>query len=142
MIINGENDQKLFIFEPKWYIFGKKWWKFMQKSMFKIAHIWMKWLKSNWFYQCKKWSKTWKNYHFHPFLCNFTICMWTTNKLLSIFYMRKIGKNYVKKHVKNGKSRNFEKVLKSSIRLQITFWIAEKIAIEYLTWNPKNHENS
>ena len=56
---------------------------------------------------------------------------------MSIFYMRKTGKNYVKKHVKNGESHNFQKVLKSSIRLQMTFWIAEKIAIEYLTWNPK-----
>ena len=33
----------------------------------------------------------------------------------------KTEKNDVKKHVKNGKSRNFQKGLKSSIRLQITF---------------------
>ena len=30
-------------------------------------------------------------------------------------------KNTLKKHVRNGKSGNFQKVLKSSIRLQITF---------------------
>ena len=71
MIINGENDQKLFIFEPKWYIFGKKWWKFMQKSMFKIAHIWMKWLKSNWFYQCKKWSNNLKKLSFSSIFMQF-----------------------------------------------------------------------
>ena len=30
-------------------------------------------------------------------------------------------KKCIKKHVKNGKSRNFQKVLKSSILLQLTF---------------------
>ena len=82
-----------------------------------------------------------KNYYFHVFLCNFTICMWTKTQMMSIFYMRKIGKNEVKKHVKNWKSSNFQKSLKSSIRLQITFWIAEKIAIECFNPNPKYEEN-
>ena len=36
----------------------------------------------------------------------------------------------------------FENSLDSSKSVQIEFWIAEKIAIEHLTWNPKNHENS
>ena len=35
--------------------------------------------------------------------------------------MPKTEKNDVKKRVKTGKSGNFQKVLKSSIRLQITF---------------------
>ena len=86
------------------------------------------------------WKKL-KNEHFHEFSCNFTMCMWTKKLFMSIFYMRKIGKNYVKKHVKNGKSGNFQNVLKSSIRLQITFWIAEKIAIECFNPNPKYEEN-
>ena len=87
------------------------------------------------------WKKL-KKYHFHVILYIFTICMWTKDKTTLIFYMGKIGKFYVKKHVKNRKSNNFQKVLKSSIWLQIKFWIAEKIAIECLNPNPKNHENS
>ena len=42
-------------------------------------------------------------------------------KFCRYFTCGQLEKNYVKKHVKNGKSRNFQKVLKSSIRLQITF---------------------
>ena len=85
--------------------------------------------------------KKWKKYSFHEFLCNFTICMSTKNQIMSIFYMLKTGKNHVKKHVKSRKSRNFQKVVKSSIRLQITFWIAEKVAIDYFNPNPKYEEN-
>ena len=85
--------------------------------------------------------KKWKIDHFHAFLCNFTICVWTKNQIMSIFYMHKIGKDHVKKHVKSRKSRNFQKLLKSSIRLQITFWIAEKIAIDCFDPNPKYEEN-
>ena len=85
--------------------------------------------------------KKWKNDHFHAFLCNFTICVWTKNQIMSIFYMHKTGKNHVKKHVKSRKSRNFQKLLKSSIRLQITFWMAEKIAIDCFDPNPKYEEN-
>jgi len=33
------------------------------------------------------------------------------------------------KHVKNRKPRNYEKILKSSIRLQMRFWIAETMSI-------------
>eukprot|EP00493_Phyllostaurus_siculus_P021897 UN22227 len=40
---------------------------------------------------------------------------------MSIFYMQKLVKNHVKKHAKSGKSGNFQKALKSSIQLQITF---------------------
>ena len=54
----------------------------------------------------------------------------------------KTTKNHVKKHVKNGKSHNFQKALKSSKKLQIMFWIAEKIAIECFNPNPKYEENS
>ena len=93
----------------------------MQKSMFKIAHILMKCLKRVCFSNAENDSKKLKNYHFHVFLCIFTICMWAKDKIMLIFYMRKTGENYVKKHVKNGKSGKFQKVLKSSIRLQITF---------------------
>ena len=82
-----------------------------------------------------------KNYHFHVILCNFTICMWTKIQMMSIFYMRKTGKNKLKNMSKCEKSGNFQKVLKSSIRLQITFWIAEKIAIECFDSNPKHEEN-
>ena len=42
-------------------------------------------------------------------------------KLCRYFTWKKTGKITLKKHVKSGKSRNFQKVLKSSIRLQITF---------------------
>ena len=49
----------------------------------------------------------------------------------------KNGKKSLKKHVKNGKSSNFQKALKSSNQLQITFWIAEKIAIDCFNPNPK-----
>ena len=35
--------------------------------------------------------------------------------------LKKLKIKNVKKHIKNGKSDNFQKVLKSSIRLQITF---------------------
>ena len=48
----------------------------------------------------------------------------------------------VKKLVKNGKSLNFQNRLKSSNQLQITFWVAEKIAIECLNPNPKIEKNS
>ena len=85
--------------------------------------------------------KRWKSHRFHECLCNFTICMSTKNQIMSIFYMLKTGKNHVKKHVKSRKSRNFQKVVKSSIRLQITFWIAEKVAIDCFNPNPKYEEN-
>ena len=81
--------------------------------------------------------KKFKKYHFHVFLYIFTMCMWTKDKTMLIFYMGKIGKYYVKKYVKNRKSSNFQKVLKSSIWLQIKFWIEEKIAIKCLNPNPK-----
>ena len=68
--------------------------------------------------------------------------MWTKDKTMLIFYMRKIGKYYVKKLVKNRNSGNFQKVLKSSIRLQFMFLIAEKIAIECLNPNSKIEKNS
>ena len=93
------------------------------------------------FNNAKNDSKKWKNYHFHEFLCTFTICMWSKNQIMSIFYMPKTEKDDVKKHVKTGKSGNFQKVLKSSIRLQITFWIAEKVAIDCFNPNPKYGEN-
>ena len=86
--------------------------------------------------------KKWKKHHFHIFLLFFTICIWTKNQIMLIFYMLKTWKKCIKKHVKNGKSRNFQKVLKSSILLQITFWIAEKIAIDCFNPNPKYEENS
>ena len=54
----------------------------------------------------------------------------------------KNGKKSLKKHVKNGKSSNFQKALKSSNQLQITFWIAEKIAIDCFNPNPKYEKNS
>lgn len=50
IILKCENDNwRISIFEPKWYFFAIKWWKFMQKSMYKIAYIYMIWLKINWF---------------------------------------------------------------------------------------------
>ena len=42
-------------------------------------------------------------------------------KLCRYFTCQKLKKNDVKKHVKTGKSGNFQKVPKSSIRLEITF---------------------
>ena len=54
----------------------------------------------------------------------------------------KNGKKSLEKHVKNGKSSNFQKALKSSNQLQITFWIAEKIAIDCFDPNPKYEKNS
>ena len=56
--------------------------------------------------------------------------------------MHKIEKNVLKKSSKNAEMNIFENSLDSSKNVQIEFWIAEKIAIEYLTWNPKKHENS
>ena len=94
------------------------------------------------FTNAKNDSKKWKKHHFHIFLLFFTICIWTKNQIMLIFYMLKTLKKCIKKHVKNGKSRNFQKVLKSSIRLQITFWIAEKIAIDCFNPNPKYEKNS
>ena len=87
-------------------------------------------------------KKVKKKHHFHIFLSFFTICIWTKNQITLIFYMRKTWKKCIKKHVKNEKSCNFQKVLKSSILLQITFWIAEKIAIDCFNPNPKYEENS
>ena len=46
----------------------------------------------------------------------------------------------MKKLVKNWKSRNFQKRLKSSTQLQMTFWIAEKVAIDCLNSDPKNEK--
>ena len=63
-------------------------------------------------------------------------------KLRLYFTCGKYKKKCIKKHVKNEKSRNFQKVLKSSILLQITFWIAENISIDYFKPNPKHEENS
>ena len=74
-------------------------------------------------------------YPISPYACE------RKNQIMSIFYMPKTGKNDVEKHVKSGKSGNFQKVLKSSIRLQITFWIAEKVAIDCFNPNPKYEEN-
>jgi len=51
--------------------------------------------------------------------------------------MHKIVKNVLKKSSKNAKTNIFENSLDSSKSVQIEFWIAEKIAIEHLTWNPK-----
>ena len=56
--------------------------------------------------------------------------------------MQKTAKKSLKKHVKNGKSSNFQKALKSSNQLQITFRIAEKIAIDCFDPNPKYEKNS
>ena len=92
---------------------------------------------NNW----KKLVKTLKKVHFHPFSYNFPICMWMKNEIMSIFYMQKTAKKSLEKHVKNGKSSNFQKALNSSNQLQITFWIAEKIAIECFNPNPKYEEN-
>ena len=93
---------------------------------------------NNW----KKVVKTLKKVHFHPFSYNLLICMWLKNEIMSIFYMQKTKKKSLKKHVKNGKSSNFQKALKSSNQLQITFWIAEKIAIDCFDPNPKYEKNS
>ena len=82
------------------------------------------------------WKKS-KKRHFHTFSCNFPICMLMKSEIISIFYMQITTKNHVKKHVKNGKSHNFQNAPKSSKMLQIMFWIAEKIAIECLNPNPK-----
>ena len=62
-------------------------------------------------------------------------------KYVDILHAKTV-KNHVKKHAKNGKSGNFQKALKSSIQLQIMFWIAEKIAIERFDPNPKYEQNS
>ena len=56
--------------------------------------------------------------------------------------MHKIAKNILKKSSKNAEMNIFENSLDLSKNFQIEFWIAEKIAIEYLTWNPKKYENS
>ena len=56
--------------------------------------------------------------------------------------MHKIEENVLKKSLKNAEMNVFENSLDSSKNVQIEFWIAEKIAIEYLTWNLKKHENS
>ena len=56
--------------------------------------------------------------------------------------MHKIEKNILKKSSKNAEMNIFEDSLDSSKNAQIEFWKADKIAIEYLTWNSKKHENS
>ena len=53
--------------------------------------------------------------------------------------MRKI--NY-KKSSKHAKMSHFENFLFSSKRVQIEFWVAEKIAIEQMNPNPKNEQNA
>ena len=111
------------------------------KNQYEKSLILVKCSKSTFFYQCRIWLKKVEKLLFSCIFMNFHPCIWTKDKIMLIFYMRKTGKNYVKKHVKNGKSGNFQKVLKSSIRLQITFWIAEKIAIECFNPNPKYEEN-
>ena len=72
-------------------------------------------------------GKSWKNMIF--MVCRYFTC-------------GKLGKNHGKKHVNNGKSGNLQKVLKLSIRLQIMFLIAEKIAIDCFDPNPKYEKNS
>ena len=47
-----------------------------------------------------------------------------------------------KKTWKNGKSLIFQKALTSLKRVQITFWIVEKIAEECFNPNPKDEKNS
>ena len=63
------------------------------------------------------------------------VCEWKVK--VCRYFTCKNGKKSRKKHAKSGKSGNFQKALKSSIQLQITFWIAEKIAIECFNPNPK-----
>ena len=87
------------------------------------------------------WKKC-KKHHFHIFFVIFHhMYMDEKSNYVDILHAENM-KKYIKKHVKNGKSRNFQKVLKSSILLQITFWIAEKIAIDCFNPNPKYEENS
>ena len=47
-----------------------------------------------------------------------------------------------KKREKNGKPHIFQKSLTSLKRVQITFWIVEKIAEECFNPNPKDEKNS
>ena len=49
---------------------------------------------------------------------------------------------HTQKTSKNGKSLIFQKSLTSLKRVQITFWIAEKIAEECFNPNPKDEKNS
>ena len=67
---------------------------------------------------------------------SFHVCEWKV-KLCRYFTCKKLQNIIAKNYVKSRKSGNFQKVLKSSIRLQLTFWITEKIAIECLNPNPK-----
>ena len=55
--------------------------------------------------------------------------------------MHKTAKNILKKSFKSAKMNIFENSLNSSKRVQIEFWIVEKIAIEYLNRILKNDEN-
>ena len=137
-IINRENDKKSSFFDQN-DIFLAKNDQILCKNLYwkSLIYLWnaQKVITLN---HAKNDCKKLKNKHFREFSCNFPICMWTKSKIMSIFYMKKkTAKNNVKKLVKNGKLRNFQKSLKSSIQLQITFWIAEKIAIECLNPNPK-----
>ena len=107
-------------------------WLICQENVKKVIGF------NNW----KKVVKTLKKVHFHPFSYNFPICMWMKNEIMSIFYMQKTAKNRLKNMSKMEKSSNFQKALKSSNQLQITFWIAEKIAIDCFNPNPKYEKNS
>ena len=51
-------------------------------------------------------------------------------------------KSLQKKREKNGKSLIFQKSLTSLKRVQIAFWIVEKIAEECFNPNPKDEKNS
>ena len=56
--------------------------------------------------------------------------------------MHKTSKIICQKIFKSAKISFFEKSLNSWKRVQIEFWIAEKIAMDDETWISKNHENS
>ena len=118
-------DEKSCIFDTKWCFLAQKWWKCVWKRILKMSHIWMKWPKSNLFQQCENWMKKVQKMTFSYFLMQFpNMCVNEKWNYIDILHA-KTTKNHVKKHVKNGKSHNFQKALKSSKKLQIMFWIAK-----------------
>ena len=84
----------------------------------------------------------WKKEHFFSKIAVFTI----VNRLKKTPKTKIHGDspvwNHCKKTWKNGKSLIFQKSLTSLKRVQIAFWIVEKIAEECFNPNPKDEKNS
>ena len=99
--------------------------------------------------KCRKWCKfqrrkspwNWRKY---------LIFCWNVSKTAQYtdtkcrkwckFQRRKSPVITLEKHEKNDKSLNFQTALNQSIKVQIVFWVVQKIAIDCFDPNPEIHE--